>query len=153
MKAKQGDIPGLVVRTLRVRVVGTSPLVLREFRDGDWVYGLGLKRAIVDAAAKHQEDVPLTKLRGAVHVVEQQIPLRFSERTTRQDERGKTKKRILERPEYADWEFDATLEYNAEALAPETLSQALIDAGEQIGIGQARLEFGGPCGAFRVDSL
>lgn len=153
MDAVAKSIPGLTVTVLRVKVVGLSPLVLREFREGDWVYGIGLKRAIVDAAAQHQEDVQLSVLRGAVHVVEQQIPLRFSGKRTRADEKGKKRKRIVERPEYDDWEFEATLEYNRKAVAPEVLAQALSDAGEKIGLGQARLEWGGPHGAFTVQSL
>jgi hypothetical protein len=144
---------GLTIKVLRVKIIGLSPLVLREFREGDWVYGIGLKRAIVDAAAKHQEDVQLSVLRGAVHVVEQQIPLRFSGKRKRTDEKGNKRKRIVERPEYNKWEFEATLEYNHAAIAKGVVAQALYDAGEKIGLGQARLEWGGPCGAFSVQHL
>lgn len=143
------DFPGLVTKVVHVRVVGLSPLVLREERDGDWVYGIGLKKAIVDAVAGGEQNTPLSVLRGAVHVAEQHIPLQFGERRIREDDKGS---HVLKRPEYTDWSFNCTLHYNSAILPPAQLLQAIRAAGEKIGLGQRRLEWGGESGRFRVEA-
>lgn len=126
---------------------------------GTWVFG-----ALINAGSGHKIKGSRKSVRfvvpAAVRVVEEKIrltngdgktPMEDFEVDSRPVTIPATKGRILRhRPRFEKWSATFNLKVNDTLLPPDFVNQLLVEAGDQIGIGDFRPEKRGPFGTFTV---
>lgn len=161
-------IPQLRIERLRLRLRGTSPLLINNwatrFRRApddidaakflhpetgeDCVPATIVKHALVSV----DKTAPYTRsqLRGAILVGPEYIPLRFGECATHEhtSEAGVT----YLNPTYRDWYLDVELTYNTHVIPMMGVLDLARHIGAHVGIGWGRPEMGGSNGTFKPEA-
>jgi hypothetical protein len=169
-----GKLPRIRVKRATLRVRGTSPLIVHDWRDRlaitasmtpeemfeqariynddgfDCVPAAYFKLAAVDAADAFAS-MSKAAVRGALFVGGDFVPIDY-ERVDRREDVIELKKgeRTYGRPEYHGWSCQLQLEYNGGILKPEDVIELFEKAGTMIGIGRRRPQESGEFGMFTV---
>lgn len=121
-----------------------------------------IKAALV-AACRYIDGFPMTKARGAIHVMAEEgnlVELRCK-KMQRDDQPVRLAGRgspldMRYRPEFLDWWVKPTIKYNADVVSAEQICNLLMIAGFSCGFGELRPGSesgpGGSCGMFTVET-
>ena len=109
------------------------------------------KMAMVDACP-FVGSIPKTKARGSFFVMGDLLEIRGKHHMHTAHARNPTTKNadIRYRPEYAKWEVDLVIRYNANVISPAQILNLLANAGFSIGVGDWRPAKSGTHGMFHV---
>jgi len=128
------------------------------YRTADGQFGIpvtALKSSIISAAHK-DIGIEKTLVKKSLFVLcddkDGVLPIRCEEPVIREDNVrvGMGAADLRYRPEFADWECDVEIEYDADNLTPEDIVNLINRAGFGVGICEFRPEKGGDWGRYRV---
>jgi len=112
----------------------------------------GLKKACVRAAS-YADGMPMTKARGAFHVIGDLLEIKGAEPEMRRDivrlKNGNADMRY--RGEFDKWKMVATVVYNENIISKEELMNLVNLAGFHVGLGDWRPECNGSHGMFEIE--
>jgi len=122
--------------------------------NGNGTFGFpasGLKKACVRAAT-YTEGMPMTKARGAFHVIGDLLEIKGDKPEMRKDVVRLPNKHadIRYRGEFCEWEMEATVIYNENIISKEELMNLVNLAGFHVGLGDWRPECNGSHGMFEI---
>jgi hypothetical protein len=106
------------------------------------------KQALVSSSRFLGKESPMTKIRGAVFIEGDMIPIDFKgkEPIMREDTAD-----LRYRPEYQDWSCELDITYNSDVFTAEQVLNFLQVAGYGVGICEWRPECNGGYGRFRIE--
>jgi hypothetical protein len=113
---------------------------------------IGFKAAIV-SAARQVDGLPMTFLRGALHIEGEFVPIEGEPRMREDTVRiGNGVADLRYRPGFPNWAATLPIRLNRRALTLEQLLALIDQAGFSVGIGEFRPEKDGAWGMFEVDT-
>jgi hypothetical protein len=114
---------------------------------------IAFKAAIV-SAARQVDGLPMTFLRGALHIDGEFVPIEGEPRMREDTVRvGQGTADLRYRPGFPEWSATLPIRLNRRALTLEQLLALIDQAGFSVGVGEFRPEKDGAWGMFRVDSV
>jgi hypothetical protein len=114
---------------------------------------VAFKAAIV-SAARQVDGLPMTFLRGALHIDGEFVPIEGEPRMREDTVRvGNGTADLRYRPGFPEWSATLPIRLNRRALTLEQLLALIDQAGFSVGVGEFRPEKDGAWGMFRVDSV
>jgi hypothetical protein len=145
-----------------------QPAKKREFKDPQRDYeeafyrlpdgrpcfpSIAFKAAIV-SAARQVDGLPMTFLRGALHIDGEFVPIEGEPRMREDTVRvGNGTADLRYRPGFPEWSATLPIRLNRRALKLEQLLALINQAGFSVGVGEFRPEKNGAWGMFRVDDV
>jgi hypothetical protein len=145
-----------------------GPAKKREFKDPKQDYeeafyrlpdgrpcfpSIAFKAAIV-SAARQVDGLPMTFLRGALHIDGEFVPIEGEPRMREDTVRvGNGTADLRYRPGFPEWSATLPIRLNRRALKLQQLLSLINQAGFSVGVGEFRPEKDGAWGMFRVDNV
>lgn len=115
---------------------------------------MAFKRAVT-SAGRFVENLKMTEIRGAVHLVScgELVPIEGSAPEMREDivRVSNSAPDIRYRAQFKDWKVKLTVRFNANVLSAEEVVNLFRIAGFACGVGDWRPECNGPFGTFHVE--
>jgi hypothetical protein len=114
---------------------------------------VAFKAAIV-SAARQVDGLPMTFLRGALHIDGEFVPIEGEPRMREDTVRvGNGTADLRYRPGFPTWSATLPIRLNRRALTIEQLLSLINQAGFSVGVGEFRPEKDGAWGMFRVENV